>query len=282
MALKKITPHRFANRILTGHFQEKIGYSTYRPQGTADWLLIYTIRGSGEFGFAPKGSDQSAGRVIASPGDAMLLSQGAFHDYQVHAPVKRWEFLWAHFHPRPEWLTLLDWPEAQAGYPDLLQMTVTGTGARKTIQESLTKMHRLAISAHRLRELMAMNALEEALLWFSTEDARDVSAASDVRVSQAQEYLCQHLRDNVTLDELAEVVGLSVSRLSHVFRRQTGLTPQRYYELQRLERARQLLELTAMPIKQISNEVGFASPFYFTLRFKRHTGKSPRQYRSLK
>jgi AraC-like DNA-binding protein len=49
--------------------------------------------------------------------------------------------------------------------------------------------------------------------------------------------------------------------------------------LQRINRARQLLELTAMSIKEIAAEVGYENPFYFSLRFKKQTGTSPRDYR---
>jgi AraC family transcriptional regulator of arabinose operon len=40
-----------------------------------------------------------------------------------------------------------------------------------------------------------------------------------------------------------------------------------------------LLELSALSVKEVSREVGFDTPFYFTLRFKKFTGTSPREYR---
>jgi AraC family transcriptional regulator of arabinose operon len=78
---------------------------------------------------------------------------------------------------------------------------------------------------------------------------------------------------------IAAQCGLSPSRFAHLFRHQTGETPQRYLELQRLKRARELLEFTQEPIAVIARSVGYENPFYFTLRFKRHNGASPRQWR---
>jgi AraC family transcriptional regulator of arabinose operon len=52
-----------------------------------------------------------------------------------------------------------------------------------------------------------------------------------------------------------------------------------FVERQRIERARQLLVMTSLSVKEIGRGVGFESPFYFSLRFKRHTGKSPRSFR---
>jgi AraC family transcriptional regulator of arabinose operon len=57
------------------------------------------------------------------------------------------------------------------------------------------------------------------------------------------------------------------------------MTPGQFLELQRLNRAKQLLELTPRTIQAIASEVGFDNPFYFTQRFKRQTGLSPRDYR---
>ena len=45
------------------------------------------------------------------------------------------------------------------------------------------------------------------------------------------------------------------------------------------ERARQLLARTTLSIKEIAAQTGFASPFYFSLRFKAASGSSPRDYR---
>jgi len=46
-----------------------------------------------------------------------------------------------------------------------------------------------------------------------------------------------------------------------------------------MTRAGQLLRLTPNPIKEIAMEVGYSDPFYFSLRFKRHTGLSPKAFR---
>jgi AraC family transcriptional regulator of arabinose operon len=98
-------------------------------------------------------------------------------------------------------------------------------------------------------------------------------------VRAATEFLLQNLRETVPLDALARTVGLSVSRLSHLFRQQVGLTPQQFIERERITRAKQLLELTSRTVAAIAGEVGYENPFYFTLRFKRHTGLSPTEWR---
>jgi transcriptional regulator GlxA family with amidase domain len=50
--------------------------------------------------------------------------------------------------------------------------------------------------------------------------------------------------------------------------------------MERLNRARQLLGWTSLSIKEIAAEVGYHDPFYFSARFRKHLGKSPRAFRA--
>ena len=78
---------------------------------------------------------------------------------------------------------------------------------------------------------------------------------------------------------MALLAGLSPSRLRHLFRSQTGCSPRNFLEEQRMRRARELLLLSRQTIAEIAYATGFDNPFYFTLRFKKHTGESPRDFR---
>lgn len=269
------TPHLTIRRLATGHFRQGPGYSAFRSRGTDDFLLIYTIRGAGRFGYQVGAEVRE---VLAEPGDVILLRPGTPHDYGVEPRLQRWELLWTHFHPRPEWHAWFDWPLVAPEALGLMRLSLVNP-IRRRVRHALARMHRRAMSPLRLRETLAMNALEEALLWCEHANPRG-DTDLDPRIGDAMEYLCRHLAEKLQLDDIAAAVGLSVSRLSHLFREQAGTTPQRFLELQRLDRAKQLLELTQLPIHQVAAEVGFDNPFYFTLRFKRHTGESPRAYRA--
>ena len=124
-----------------------------------------------------------------------------------------------------------------------------------------------------------MNALEKVLLTCDAVNPALQRGAIDSRVQTALDYICRNPAAHTTLSSMADAAGLSVSRLAHLFSQDVGMTPQQFVELQRINRARQLLELTAMSIKDIAAEVGYESPFYFSLRFKGQLGRSPREYR---
>jgi AraC family transcriptional regulator of arabinose operon len=150
---------------------------------------------------------------------------------------------------------------------------------RRGVTAALWEMHRRATGGLPRREEFAMNALEEALLWCDSVNPRSAQARFDPRVVRAMEYLREDLRRPFALPGVACDAGLSVSRLSHLFREQVGLSPQQFVERERIARAKQLLSLTSRTVAAVAAEVGFENPFYFTLRFKKHTGLSPSDWR---
>ncbi len=265
------TPHTAVAQIATGHFSEKTGYAAWRTHGTDDWLLIATLGEQGRFG-------HESGQIVTETGDMVLLRPGTRHDYGVAREASAWELLWAHFQPRAHWHEWLNWPEAA---PGLMCLSLRDMALREKAIARFFDAHHQAAGALRQREPFALNALEEVLLWCDLQNplSEQQSPPLDGRVREAMDYLCRNLQEKITLDTLAAVSGLSVSRLAHLFRAQVGTTPQQFLEMQRLSRAKQLLELTPRTIQSIASEVGFDNPFYFSLRFKQHTGLSPRDYR---
>lgn len=256
-------------QIITGHFRQGPGYNAYREKGTEDFVFFYTIGGLGRLGY-------KTGEFIAKPGDVVILRPRTFHDYGVEAKLQRWDFLWAHFLPRPHWHDWLNWPEFA---PGAMNLHIEKTVDRRRFQERLKAMDRFCHSTFRGHEDLAMNALEEVLLWCDRFNPLIEQSRLDTRMQDAIDFICRNASQKIDLDAIAEACGLSVSRMAHLFREQVGQTPQHFLEQQRLDRAKQLLAFTPNSIKTIAYELGFANPFYFTLRFKRYTGKSPRAYR---
>lgn len=261
------TPHESVFQLLTGRFQQRRGYRAWRSRGTNDWLFVYTLGGRGRFGYG-------AGELVTQAGDAIFLRPHTLHDYSVEAGLEYWHLLWTHFHPRAHWAAYLQLPEVA---PGLLHLHVAGP-ERERVEERFAEVHTLATGGLERREDFAMNALEETLLVLDTLNPR-AHRTLDPRVARAQALLRERLAGRVTLAELAAACHLSESRLSHLFREQTGATPLQFLEAERLERAKRLLELTPITVQDVAAEVGFENPFYFTRRFRRYTGRSPRAFR---
>lgn len=79
---------------------------------------------------------------------------------------------------------------------------------------------------------------------------------------------------------LAKSVSLSPSRLRHLFKADTGMTPAQYLKFLRLEKAKYLLETTFLSAKVIMSRIGMANINHFTEDFKRIYGLPPAKYRA--
>ena len=99
------------------------------------------------------------------------------------------------------------------------------------------------------------------------------------RVNRARDYLHAHLAGPVSLFEVAAAACLSPFHLLRVFRSAFGQTPHQYLNHCRLERAKFLLEKTAIPVTSICLECGFSSLGSFSTLFQKHCGMSPRAWR---
>ncbi|TWD75254.1 AraC family transcriptional regulator of arabinose operon [Kribbella amoyensis] len=267
-------------RLDTGELDEGPGYDTYRRRGTTDWLLFHTLHGRGRFGITPTRPTKAQTRtsqprdVFADPGMVTLIRSGTLHDYGVEPELKRWHFRYAHFHPRPDWLPLLDWPEVA---PGILQLRPTSQAAER-IAHSLAEAVRHKRSVLPQGEQLSLNSLEAALLWCDTQNPKALRI--DDRLLRAIELIDHDLKATLDVPRLARAVNLSASRFAHLFREQLGVTPQRFVERRRLDAACRLLELTTRPIASVAAEVGYPDPLYFSTRFRRQTGTSPTGYRN--
>ena len=269
MTTRANTPAPPPGTLVTGHFNRGPRYATYREHGTRDWVLVSSVSGHGRFGHA-------RGEFVTQPGDMVLVRPGVRHDYGTARGARHWELRWAHFIPRPDWLPWLDWPEVA---PGIRHLALRGHETAPRLAQRFRDLVRLNTGPGRPREALALNALEEILLWCEVANPRRETAGLDSRIRHSLEFICERFAEPLGVGRVAAHCGLSPSRFAHLFRAQTGETPQRYLELQRLNRARQLLEFTQEPVAVVARSVGFENPFYFTLRFKRHCGASPRAWR---
>jgi AraC family transcriptional regulator len=112
----------------------------------------------------------------------------------------------------------------------------------------------------------------------STQRSR-VSGLAKWRMKRATEYIAAHLAEPISLADIAAATGLSRMHFAAQFRAATGLRPHEYLLQRRIERARELLLNSRLPLVEIAFEVGFKTQAHFTTVFTRLVGETPNVWR---
>lgn len=97
----------------------------------------------------------------------------------------------------------------------------------------------------------------------------------------AKQYVMQHFKDPITLEEVCETTGFSVSYFSTLFKKETGEGFAKYLARTRIEEAKTLLRETNLPVAEICEQVGYSDRKHFTHTFHKIAGLNPAEYRKL-
>jgi len=94
-----------------------------------------------------------------------------------------------------------------------------------------------------------------------------------------REYIAAHLQQNISIQMLADVAGLSMFHFARTFKQSEGVTPHRFLLQSRLRRVQELLANTELPLSQIAIAAGFSDQSHCARRFREFVGVTPRRYR---
>jgi AraC-like DNA-binding protein len=108
---------------------------------------------------------------------------------------------------------------------------------------------------------------------------RKRSGLATWQLRRAVDYIEENCTRAIRLEELAELTGLSQSHFSHAFKASTGVPPHQWQTQARLERAKQLLLNSEMPLTTVAVETGFADQAHFTRVFRKNVGSAPASWK---
>lgn len=103
----------------------------------------------------------------------------------------------------------------------------------------------------------------------------------DRRVQVVRVLLEGSFDRKLELRDMSAEVNLSPWRLAHLFKSETGMSPQRYLTLVRLQKAKDHLETSFLSVQKIGAAVGIPNPSQFTKSFKAAYGMTPVEYRKV-
>lgn len=119
-------------------------------------------------------------------------------------------------------------------------------------------------------------------LFFNNSSFSPVLRTSQFRnLDGTLDYLSNNIDKNISLKEMADQAKLSPSHFSRRFKEQTGFSPIDYFIHLKMQHAAMLLSFSDKNVKEISFELGYSDPYYFSRIFKRVIGYSPSVFRNL-
>lgn len=98
-------------------------------------------------------------------------------------------------------------------------------------------------------------------------------------VGQMKQYIIEHSEQDISLERMAKYIGLSPFYMSKMFKEQEGINYIDFLTECRIERAKKLIADPRLSLKEITYEVGYNDPNYFSKVFKKSCGVSPTDYR---
>ncbi|RSD27039.1 response regulator transcription factor [Mesobacillus subterraneus] len=110
-------------------------------------------------------------------------------------------------------------------------------------------------------------------------DASNKMDSTRDTIRKAISYIDEHLQEDFTLKDVAGHVHLNPSYFSVLFKEQVNLNFSEYVTRRRIQRAKELVVSTSLPINEIAEEVGYKTAKYFIKIFKEIEGMTPSAYR---
>ena len=123
-------------------------------------------------------------------------------------------------------------------------------------------------------DIYAMNKFEYILKALRRRNTHNLS----VIVKKAIHYMSEHYNENITLNEISNLVGVSVQYFSKLFKDEVGCNFVDWLNSLRINRAKELMTTTQMSIKEVGFHVGYNDPNYFSRIFKRYEGIAPTEF----
>lgn len=175
-----------------------------------------------------------------------------------------------------------------------IERILASAGGRETLTWPITFKYRLLLSEfmtevvqHPFRELFTIRnisvLIEYLLQQFFVMDRlnREGNALTDQdthSLSRVEQHLCLHYNTEFPgIEKLSRISAMSPTSLKTKFKRYYGDTLFGYYQKNKLEHARRLLD-NKVPVKVVATEIGYSNPSHFTLAFKKEYGFSPWHY----
>ncbi len=241
------------------HIQEHVN----RPKGLPQYQCFYSVEGEGEL-------IMDGQRMLIHPGQAMLLQANDGHVY--------------HRCTDQDWVLDIVMFNGPACSEILKALGIHQSGVyeindAKLFQKYIKKL----LKAGEKEAIECAKVCYEFLLEFAAAVHRvhaPQPAKENLVIRELVDYITEHYQEDISLDHLASMVGLSKEYMCTIFKKEMGETIIHFLTVIRIGHAKMFLkEYPEKHAVEIGRMCGYESPSYFGKVFKQVVGMSPEQYR---
>ena len=229
-----------------------------------EYQLLYNTAGEGTFESA------HCPKTKLKAGDMFLLFPGEWHSYHP-LPHKGWNSFWIGFKGKN-----MD-DRVKAGFL-MPEKPIYHVGYSFVI-ESLYKRAYEVAKEEAAYSQQTMAGIVNYLIGMMYSLERNIELGKNQiqvdMISRARLRIRESLESDLSIQQIADELGVSYSNFRKLFKEHTGLSPATYQQELRLLRAKELLTTTDYSIKEIAYRLNFESPDYFSAKFKSKMGVKP-------
>lgn len=179
--------------------------------------------------------------------------------------------------------------DSERDIPDMFDQLARDPIHDPLISMLASRLWTISAASDRYAQICSDQLVETILLTLFVESRSGAVSPSGIQRSSAglapfrlkhiTELMERHMSEGVSIDELAQIVGLSTHYFLRAFTVSTGQTPHQWISLKRIENAKKLLGSTSLSLTEISMDLGFSSPAHFSGRFRQIVGVTPSTWR---
>jgi len=249
----------FLYPLVIGRFEYLPGYALERNRFDS-YLIILIESGTMEILLGNK-------YHLATKGEAVLIDCYKPHAYRTDTGCKT---LWIHF----------DGQLAKGYYEHLVRengniIALSNFKASSAILLGLIESYEKHIS---VTEAQMSIMIGNLLLELSSGTSPERSAEED-GIKRVTTYLTENFGQKITLEEMADMAGLSPYHFNRKYKKETGVTPHQFLLSTRISAAKYSLSNTSLTISEIAISCGFIDESAFCYCFKKREGITPNEYR---
>ncbi len=259
-----------------GYFPFASHHYINRPNGMegtkGQYLLKYCIEGNGWYEIEGKHYSVVSNQFFILPMDKP-------HSYGSE-DGKKWTVYWIRFGG-----SLAPYFSTEFIKPTTIKEGVTSRiGYRQNIFEEMYNVLDKGFTLDNLRYATSLlftylGSFKFLPIYRSSMEKTTEAVTASAMMEEIVHFMQENVEKRITLQDLSNYSGFSISQMSYLFRKHIGYAPMTYFNMLKVKRACFLLTRTPLKIHQICYKLGFEDSYYFSRLFKKNEGISPGQYR---